>query len=73
MAINNMQYLKGQYDVTKSLGAKVVSSDFAFEIEGYEQNYLLCKQAPWSEVSIGGEIEVSLPLGAMMYQPQQAR
>ncbi|MCP5246534.1 MAG: hypothetical protein H6937_11555 [Burkholderiales bacterium] len=73
MAINNAQYLKGQYDVTKSLGAKVISSDFAFEIEGYEQNYLLCKQAPWPEISPGGEIEVSLPLGAMMYQPQQAK
>lgn len=73
MAISNAQYLKGQYDVTKALGAKVISSDFTFVIDGYEPNYLLCKQAPEPELSSAGEIEVPLPLGAMMYQPQQVK
>lgn len=73
MTVSNTQYLKGFYDVTKALGAKIVSSDFTFEIAGFEQNYLLCKQAPWPEVSPEGEIEVSSPLGASYVQPQQIK
>ncbi|SET44197.1 hypothetical protein SAMN05216326_12722 [Nitrosomonas marina] len=73
MAINNAQYLKGYYDVTKAHGAKVISSDFAFEIEGFEQNYLLCKQVPWPELSHGGEIEIPMPLGTTRWQAQQAK
>jgi len=73
MTVSNAAYLKGFYDTTKALGAKVVSSDFTFEIEGFEQNYLLCKQAPWPEISSAGEIEVTTPLGATMWQPQQVK
>ena len=73
MTVSNAAYLKGFYDVTKALGAKVISSDFTFEIDGFEQNYLLCKQAPWPEVSVGGEIEVPSMLGSAMWQPQQAK
>lgn len=73
MTVSNSAYLKGFYDVTKSLGAKVISSDFTFEIDGFEQNYLLCKQAPWPEVSVAGEIEVAGPLGSPMWQPQQVK
>ena len=73
MAVSNAQYLKTLYDVTKSLGDKVVNSDFTLEIDGYEQNYLLCKQAPWPEVSPGGEIEVSGPLGSGHFVPQQLK
>jgi len=73
MTVSNTQYLKGFYDVTKALGAKIISSDFTFEIAGFEQNYLLCKQAPWPEVSPEGEIEVSSPLGAAYVQPQQIK
>jgi len=73
MTISNAQYLKGFYDVTKNLGAKVISSDFSFEIEGFENNYLLCKQAPWPEVSPEGEIEVPFPLGAVYVQSQQIK
>lgn len=73
MTVSNAAYLKGFYDVTKSLGAKVISSDFTFEIDGFEQNYLLCKQAPWPEVSTAGEIEVPSMLGSAMWQPQQAK
>lgn len=71
MTVSNAAYLKGFYDTTKALGAKVVSSDFTFEIEGFEQNYLLCKQAPWPEISPAGEIEVPTPMGAKMWQAQQ--
>lgn len=73
MTVSNAAYLKGFYDVSKALGAKVISSDFTMEIEGFEQNYLLCKQAPWPQVSVGGEIEVPMPLGSAMWQPQQAK
>lgn len=73
MTVSNTQYLKGFYDVTKALGSKVVSSDFAFEIEGFEQNYLLCKQAPWADLSPEGEIEVPSMLGAVYVQPSQLK
>lgn len=73
MAINSGSYLKGFYDKTAAQGAKVVSSDFTLQIEGYDDLYLLCKQAPWPELSPQGEIEISTPLGGMAYQPQQVK
>lgn len=73
MTVSNSSYLKGFYDTTRALGAKVISSDFAFEIEGFEQNWLLAKQCPWPEISPAGEIEVATPLGATMWQPQQIK
>lgn len=73
MTVSNAAYLKSFYDTTKALGAKVVSSDFTFEIEGFENNFLLCKQAPWPELSPAGEIEVASPLGATMWQAQQLK
>lgn len=73
MTVSNAAYLKGFYDTTRALGAKVISSDFTFEIEGFEGNYLLCKQAPWPELSPAGEIEVPTPLGTTMWQPQQLK
>ncbi len=73
MPVSNPAYLRGFYNTSKALGAKVISSDFTLEIEGFEQNYLLCKQAPWAQVSVAGEIEVPTVLGAASWQPQQAR
>lgn len=73
MTVSNANYLKGFYDATSALGAKVISSDFTFEIEGFEGNYLLCKQAPWPELSPAGEIEIATPLGATVWQPQQLK
>ena len=75
MAHATGNYLKGFYDSTQALGAKVVNSDFTMVIEGYEDsaNYLLCKQAPWPTLTATGEIEVSGPLGMNMFQPQQDR
>ncbi len=71
MTVSIPAYMKGFYDSTRAMGAKVVSSDFTLEIEGFEQNYLLCKQAPWPELSPAGEIESYSPLGGKMFQPQQ--
>jgi len=51
MTVSTAAYLKSHYDAAKAIGAKAISSDFAFEIAGYEQNWLLCKQAPWPELS----------------------
>lgn len=73
MTVSNANYLKGFYDQTQALGAKAVSSDFAFEIEGFENTWLLAKQAPWPELSVAGEIEVASPLGSPMWQPQQVK
>jgi hypothetical protein len=73
MTVSNAAYLKGFHDSTRALGAKVISSDFTFEIEGFEGNWLLCKQAPWPELSPAGEIEIPTPLGATMWQEQQLK
>lgn len=73
MTVSTANYLKGFYDTTQSIGAKVVSSDFTFEIDGHESTYLLFKQAPHPELSPAGEIEVPTPLGATMWQPQQIK
>lgn len=73
MTVSNASYLKTFYDKTVAHGAKVISSDFTLEIEGFEDYWLLCKQAPWPELSSQGEIEIPTPLGSMMYQPQQIR
>jgi hypothetical protein len=51
MTVSIASLLKGHYDTTRALGAKVISSDFAFEIEGFEANWLLAKQCPWPEIS----------------------
>lgn len=73
MAVSNASYLKTFYDATRAMGEKVVSSDFTLEIEGFEDTYLLAKQCPWPELSVTGEIEISTPMGATMFQPQQVK
>ena len=73
MTVSNTAYLKGFHDTIKAAGAKVISSDFTFEIEGYESSYLLAKQCPWPVLSPAGEIEVPTVLGSAMWQPQQLK
>lgn len=71
MAVNTGAYLKGFHDKTAALGDKAINSDFTFEIEGFEDTYLLVKQAPWPELSPQGEIEIPTVLGSKIFQPQQ--
>ena len=71
MTVSTGGFLKSYFDQTNALGAKVISSDFTFAIDGYEDRYLLCKQAPWPELSPQGEIEIPTPLGGKLWQPQQ--
>jgi hypothetical protein len=73
MAVNVPKILKGFYDRARSLGAKAISSDFALEIEGFEDMWLLAKQAPWPTLSPAGEIEVPGPLGTASWQAQQLK
>ena len=73
MTISAPGLLKAFHDTSRALGAKAISSDFAFEIEGFEQYWMLCKQAPWPELSTAGEIEVSGPLGSAAWGQQQAK
>lgn len=73
MTVSTSSYLKTHYDAARAIGAKAISSDFAVEIEGFEQTWLLTKQFPWPVSSVQGEIEVSGPLGAVSYQPQQIK
>ncbi|MCF7995419.1 MAG: hypothetical protein K9L88_11325 [Chromatiaceae bacterium] len=71
MTVSNAAYLKGFYDQTRALNDKVVSSDFTFEIEGFEGMYLLAPQCPWPNNSPQGEIEVPTPLGTNYFMAQQ--
>ena len=65
--------LRAFHNTGKALGAKAVSSDFAFAIDGFEQYWMLCKQAPWPELSTAGEIDVPGPLGSASWGQQQAK
>ncbi|MDD5272656.1 MAG: hypothetical protein PHU14_08060 [Methylovulum sp.] len=73
MTVSNAQFLKQNHDVIRAQGDKVISSDGSLEIVGFEGLWTLTKQFPWPLVTVGGNIEVPTPLGAMMYQPQQAK
>ncbi|MGZ8220069.1 MAG: hypothetical protein ACXWT0_00325 [Methylobacter sp.] len=73
MTLSNAAYLKQFHDTAKAQGAKKISSDFAFEIEGFEHNWILTKQCPWPELSTAGEIEVSGPLGSATWEKQQLK
>lgn len=73
MTTSNPQYLGEFFNQAQALGDKAVSSDFAFEIEGFEQTWLLAKQCPWPTISPAGEIEVPSPLGGAYWQPQQLK
>lgn len=73
MTISNANYLKTFYDTAKASGSKVISSDFALEIEGFEDSWILTKQCPWPELSTAGEIEVPMPLGSAAWEQQQLK
>lgn len=73
MTVSKDRYLKTHYTASQNLGYKIVSSDFALEIVGYEEMWLLCTQAPHPDLTPQGEIEVAAPLGAARWQPQQVK
>jgi|GEM_PF-741121 len=72
MNISNAAYLRGFYDSSRAMGVKEASSGFSFEIEGFEGNWLLCKQTPWPTFSPAGAIEIPGPLGTTMWQPLES-
>ncbi|WP_289172072.1 hypothetical protein [uncultured Parasutterella sp.] len=71
MAVSTGAMLRNFHQSATSMGAKAINSDFTIVIDGHEDAYLLCKQAPWAELSPQGEIEIALPNGSKMNQPQQ--
>lgn len=73
MTVSNAAYLKQFHDTAKAQGAKVISSDFSLEIEGFEHAWILTKQCPWPELSTAGEIEIAGPLGSAAWAQQQAK
>ncbi|MDF0606942.1 hypothetical protein HZU77_015000, partial [Neisseriaceae bacterium TC5R-5] len=73
MALVDPKFLKYFFNQITAIGEKAISGDFALEIEGIEQSYLLCKQAPWPELSATGEIEIATFLGTKMWQTQQVK
>lgn len=73
MAVSTGDVLKSLHNKTQAGGLKLINSDFAFEIEGFTNIWLLAKQCPWPELSSGGEIEIAGPLGMGQFQSQQAK
>jgi hypothetical protein len=73
MSVKSAAYLKSLYGNTRALGDKAISSDATFEIVGYENLFLLAKQFPQPELSPAGEIEIPMPWGGSMWQPQQLK
>lgn len=73
LTVSSTQILKSHYDATRAAGDKAINADFAFEIDGFEQHWLLVKQAPWPELSTQGEIEIPSPLGGTLWQQQQIK
>lgn len=73
MTVSAADYLKGSYNAQRLLGDKAIASDAVMVIDGFEQLQLLTKQFPWPELSVVGEIEVPMPLGAAAWQPGQLK
>lgn len=73
MTVSSAEYLKGMYNVSRTMGDKAINSDATFEIEGHSDLTLLTKQFPWPTLSPTGEIEIAGPLGAGAWQPQQIK
>ncbi len=65
--------LRAFFNTGMALGAKAVSSDFALAIDGFEQYWMLCKQAPWPELSTAGELAIPGPLGSETWDAQQLK
>lgn len=70
---DSSKLLQGIYSGMRALGDKAISSDAAFEIEGFEGMWLLIKQFPYPVSSAGGEIEIPSPMGMNTVQPQQVK
>lgn len=73
MTVSSADYLKGLYNTARAMGDKSISSDAYFEIEGFEHLGIVTKQFPFPTLSTAGEIEVPMPMGAAMWQPQQLK
>ena len=73
MAVSSAEYLKSFYNTARALGNKSINSDAYFEIEGHEDLALLTKQFPFPTLGSAGEIEIPMPMGAAMWQPQQIK
>lgn len=73
MTVSTGAFLKNFHDTTVALGAKVISSDFTIEIEGFEAMYMLTKQCPWPVLTTGEAIEVPTVLGSAIWEPGQIK
>lgn len=73
MAVSTGATMARIHESVRAKGDKAINADFAFEIEGFEDIWLLAKQCPQPELSSEGEIEVATPLGGKVWQPQQVK
>lgn len=73
MTTSTGAHLKGIYNTARTMGDKAISSDAALEIIGFENMWMLTKQFPWPQLSVGSEIEVPAPMGMSTVQPGQVK
>lgn len=73
MAVSTGSVLQSMSNRTLQQGYKLINSDFALEIKGFEHTHYLAKQAPWAVVTPGSEIEVPMPNGQKHWQPAQGK
>lgn len=73
MTVSTGDVLRDKFRAASALGDKAISSDAEMVIDGYEDMTILIKQFPMPVLSPGGEIEIPLPNGSTMWQPQQAK
>lgn len=73
MAVTRASVIKGFHDASRLSGDKRIAADYSLQIDGYEDQWLLCKSQFWPELTPGEGIEVPTPLGAAMWQPSQCK
>ena len=73
MAVSTGSYLESFHQKSQAMGAKLVTSDFVLEIDGFEGNYLLTKQFPLPVLSTGEPVEVASVLGTKYTEPGQVQ
>lgn len=62
--------LAQMHGAVRAIGNPARNSDFTFVIDGYDDIYVKATQAPWVVLTPGGEVEVPLVMGQIIYIPQ---
>lgn len=73
MAVTRAGVMKGFHDKSRQMGDKRIAADYSFQIDGFENEWLLCKGMFWPDLTAGEGIEVPTALGGAMWQPSQVK